>query len=72
MVGVVRLGPFVRVRLLALALQQSVVDEVADEEPDAGDDDHHPADEVHVLVAFGDVHQFPLEEREKLNLKTYL
>ena len=57
-VGVVRLSPFVRVGLLALALQQSVVDEVADEEPDGRDDDHHAAAEVHLLVAFCDVHQF--------------
>ena len=64
-VGVVGLSPFVRVGLLALALQQSVVDEVADEEPYGGDDDHHAAAEVHLLVAFGDVHQFAWKKVKK-------
>ncbi len=50
------LAVFVRLLLFALALHQTIVDEVADEEPDAGQHDHRSAAQVHVLVVLRDVH----------------
>lgn len=58
-VRIVRLSPFVHLCVFALALQQSVVDEVSDEEPNAGQNDDGAAAEVHVFVVFGYIHQLP-------------
>lgn len=51
--------PFIHFRILALTLQESVVYEVSYEEPNTCKNHDGAAGKIHVLVAFGDINQFP-------------
>lgn len=65
LVWIFRLSPFVLLCEFALTRQESVVYKVSDEEPNTGQDHHGPAAEVHVLVVFGDVDEFPCETTKR-------
>lgn len=61
-------GLFVHLCLLAFTCQESVVNEVSNEKPNTCQNHNGSTAEIHVLVAFSDVDQFPCKTVQRFEI----